>query len=141
MVIRILPSEIKSMTRTLLFKLTILIAVTFFVASASAYLAVVALRIGQYGYSALAMVISIAVFFIGILPTVRKITDHEVFILKTPGQLEFARDIEAVESELMTGDEFMKKHAVEVMRIVKVLQNYTDKHIVETMPEYSQVHR
>lgn len=128
MAVKIIPKEATLMMRALILRYGITSGIVVFVALVMGYYATYSYVYGNFGNTIVFGLISLGLIIVGTSIIVYKIAEHEVQISTTPQQVEFWRDVEAVESKLMPIDQFLQKHAVDVLRLTRFMNEYVAEH-------------
>lgn len=128
MAVKVIPKEATIMMRALILKYGISSGIVVFVAFVMGYYAAYSYIYGNFGNTIIFGLISLGLIIVGTSIVVYKIAEHEVEITNSPKQLEFWRDVEAVEAKLMPIDQFLQKHALDVLRLTKFMNEYVSEH-------------
>lgn len=128
MAVKVIPKEATLIMRSLIIKYGISSGIVVFVALVMGYYSTYSYVYGNFGNTIIFGLISLGLIIVGTSIIIYKIAEHEVEITNTPQQLEFWRDVEAVESKLMPIDQFLQKHALDVLRLAKFMNEYVSEH-------------
>lgn len=128
MPVKITLAEVKKIVRKTMLQN---IGITLFfliLGSGTSSIALQELLIIQYGWAVFAFALSIVFFLLGIYPIYLIITNHEIKITYTRGQLDFFADLELLKGNHITYHDFMDKHAGEVYDVNKIMTLELRKH-------------
>lgn len=128
MAVKIVPKEITSMMRALILKYGISSGIVLFVSFVFGYYGAYSFTQNNIGNTIIFGLISLGLFMVGTSVIIYKIADHEVKLSTSPSEIEFWRDVEAVEAKLMPIDQFLQKHAVDVLRVTRFMNEYVVEH-------------
>ena len=128
MAIKIVPGEVRATFRAMLIKYATTSGIVLFVALVMGYYATYSFIYGNFGNTIIFGLLSLGFMMVATSVVIYKIADHEAKMAHAPDQVQFWRDIEAAEAGLITIDQLMQKHALDIIRLIKIFSDWTSKH-------------